>query len=559
MLSLITCAIISVLVAISASTGGEAASLEQGAVTTLETEGISDAEALARGAKSKQEVLNKVIDDVLVMNNMEYHGNGPDLSKERAGSSITGICGGLPEKEKSAGDMDKAGCHAPKDSRHMYNVKIEGHKFILFADSRPIGESTTLPHLRSVIRRVGVKARGETEVRPSNGSLMCPNGVFRGTLHVLGIQTTTNVYHTISDNYVPAVSQLLLDAYSQSPYLKLPRVAVLHRSPIESSKNDHAYLQRSLFSAGVKAWEALDGLCFGRVVWGWGPHTNYFFHMLRQRRMASDFARLHVSALFPMDMPKAWSTEERKNSKRAVLFTRGSSGKGRSMAREELILEALRKEGILAETCCDFRASNSLQMQLQMAYHADIVLGLHGAGLTHSIFSKKGIIVLELKTIYAFNSVLMAMIADSREGVHIQVDVRSYFVVGGHKPVDEPLVLSVVEALETANKLGLGSNQTGPVSLTMPVTGIYASCPPAESKAQRGILITRHTSPSPAMSHFLGPIREDLAKECEAIEVATLSKTLGGHPEEQCVFEREYIPNEGIGFATTLDRFPKHA
>ena len=529
---LLTCAVLLAVVVSTASTVHDITlPLVHRATRILQnnvTSRASMAEELALEAKSKQEVLNKVIDDVLIMNNMEYHGDGPDISRERVDSLITGICEGLPERMKNAGEMDRAGCHAPKDTRHLYNVKIEGPRIILFRDSNSIEEFATLPPIRSLTKRHGSKAMGATAVRPFNFN--CSDGIFRGTLHVLGVQTTNNVYHVISDNYVPVISQILLDAYSQSPYLKLPRMAVFHGSLGTCSRNDHCYLQRSLFSAGVKTWKELDGLCFQRVIWGWGPHTNFFFHMFRQRRMASDFARLHASVLFPLTIPEEWSGENTDKSTKAVLFTRGSSGRGRSMKNEALILRALRdKTGILAEICCDYHANNSLEVQLRMAYHADIVLGLHGAGLVHSIFSRKGVTVLELKTLYAFESVLMAMIADSRQGVHIQVDVRSYFVKGGHKPVDEPLALSVTEALKTADKLGIGGNQTSHTSLHVSDTGIYASVSPAESKGQRGFLITRHTIPSPSLSHFLGPAKEELVKECQAMEVMSLSKILHGH------------------------------
>jgi hypothetical protein len=46
------------------------------------------------------------------------------------------------------------------------------------------------------------------------------------------------------------------------------------------------------------------------------------------------------------------------------------------------------------------------------------------------VFMKRGGIVIELKTLYGFGSALFTLVADSRAGVHGQVDVRKYFIKG---------------------------------------------------------------------------------------------------------------------------------
>ena len=66
---------------------------------------------------------------------------------------------------------------------------------------------------------------------------------------------------------------------------------------------------------------------------------------------------------------------------------------------------------------------------------------------------RPGSISIELKTLYGYESVLFGIIADARQGMHAQVDVRKYFVKGGHKPVDDALVHRVEKVLEAALKL----------------------------------------------------------------------------------------------------------
>lgn len=55
-----------------------------------------------------------------------------------------------------------------------------------------------------------------------------------------------------------------------------------------------------------------------------------------------------------------------------VVYSRGSSGKGRTMANEQLLVTALQSKGADAFLCCDF-STTTLYQQLYYAYHADIV------------------------------------------------------------------------------------------------------------------------------------------------------------------------------------------
>lgn len=87
------------------------------------------------------------------------------------------------------------------------------------------------------------------------------------------------------------------------------------------------------------------------------------------------------------------------------------------------------------------------------------IIGMHGAAITHGVFMKPGSISLELKTLYAYESNLFGLVADSRSGIHGQVDIKKYFRPGGQRPIDAPLIARVMKALDEAlrmqSKLGL--------------------------------------------------------------------------------------------------------
>jgi hypothetical protein len=51
---------------------------------------------------------------------------------------------------------------------------------------------------------------------------------------------------------------------------------------------------------------------------------------------------------------------------------------------------------------------------------------LHGGGLIHTIFGQNHAIVLELKTLYAYESVLFPIVTDAIQGIHVLIDTREY-------------------------------------------------------------------------------------------------------------------------------------
>jgi len=62
-----------------------------------------------------------------------------------------------------------------------------------------------------------------------------------------------------------------------------------------------------------------------------------------------------------------------------------------------------------------------LQEQITLAFQADVVMGVHGAALAHAVFAPRGVLTLELKTLYGYGSTVFARISDARMGLHAQV------------------------------------------------------------------------------------------------------------------------------------------
>jgi hypothetical protein len=79
-----------------------------------------------------------------------------------------------------------------------------------------------------------------------------------------------------------------------------------------------------------------------------------------------------------------------KGPLKVVLFTRGSSGRSRSIGKEDLLIKALRQRGVDVVRCCDF-TKVSLEQQLYYSLNADILLGMHGGAIAHGVFMKPGL------------------------------------------------------------------------------------------------------------------------------------------------------------------------
>eukprot|EP01039_Chlorochromonas_danica_P009738 gene9736-10772_t len=354
--------------------------------------------------------------------------------------------------------------------RYLYNVLVEGKKIILFNPYSPFpNASLTLPPIKSYLFREEVFFNMQVEVRNSTFRRHehCLS-YFPGTLHVMKRSTTHNVYHSVTDNFLALVTTILLDRYVAPDMLHAPRKLLvdynprlfkLSKGPRSNHSDDemgskHMQLIRDLMSDGVVSLQKLSGTCFRRIVWGTGPSTNYVLVLQTLRRLVTSFARHFAEALIRSVVttpnPPAWPMVDQFQTSRqpsgqslvskdgkplkVVFFTRGSSGRGRTIANE--------------------RSVTTLEQQLYLASQADVILGLHGAALVHGVFMRPNTISIELKTLYAYESILFFILADGRRGFHGQVDIRKYFLApDGHKPIDQALIDRFSAVLNVSLKL----------------------------------------------------------------------------------------------------------
>lgn len=208
----------------------------------------------------------------------------------------------------------------------------------------------------------------------------------------------------VGDNFAPLVSQVLHDYFLAPEYIHLPRrmlrggdFDVNHRSHGVGSSNNPAHLQLmdDLMTDSTLGLAEADGHCFNRVVWGYGAHVLYYDTLVTMRRLVADFTHKFIQKVYKLSEPVEFKTGAQHvtashshtghlsqnlthnvnfnfHGLKIVFFTRGSSGKGRTMQREASLVQALRDHGALVLFCCDFSKA-TLQDQLSYAVHADVV------------------------------------------------------------------------------------------------------------------------------------------------------------------------------------------
>ncbi len=492
--------------------------------------------------KELQKKLNTVITTALIRSNMTADTSSritnaikTSYAKGRLTSSLQNICDNAPNNNL----RERTACCSPIDTRVLYNVKIEKDNIVMFVDKnvKTVGNSTKLPPILSLLQQQLYTNNLHIIQRSNTESAQCKE-YLNGTLHVMGKKTTHNLYHVIADNYAPLVSQIMVDSIIDPDYLYLPRVflSLNGQSFGDNEGVSHMKLMQGLASGGTKMIHQLDNVCFRRVVWGNGPYPFYQDTLVKLRRVIYEFSRSLMKEMYNIEKPAEYTSHSRsllamtpindsvnvsgsfltidKKPLNIVYYTRGTSGSGRSMKDEQLLINALSEAGANVIFCCDNFDHVTYVNQISYAYYADVMIGLHGAGLVHGLFMPKHSISIELKTAYGFTSSLFELVNDAREGTHGQIDIKSYFIPGGHKPVDRELVERIMHLLYYAIKFNENESKNG----TKIINYSYPSDPPVRNTHPLDILVGyEHNPQNTNFNHILGPFIRDQLQECQGM------------------------------------------
>lgn len=396
-------------------------------------------------------------------------------------SSVKTLC------EHLSGER-QLGCCKPSTTRYVYNAKLEKGGIVLYSGDGACGN--TLPDKLTTLQSVLFRKQYPFTLRVSRrdgGKSFdsdCDGKVFNGTLHVQGTFTPNNLFHVMNDNLLGLLSHVVTDVHFEREFALLPRLRLAGWQPgAKGSEAAHYSILKDIMPELALGAAQADGMCFRRIVWGDGPRLLYNHNLVLLRRQATDLMRALVKRTHRPPLPEEFVSPPRgainstlarerdlrriynlnakqvfseiklvdssNNPLKIVIFTRGDSGLGRSLPGEVLLARGLRALGALVAICCKFDQVG-LSQQLGYGFHADAVVGLHGAGLANALLARRGSFTVELKSSYGYSTDLFALCSDARRGVFLQVDIRRYGYSGGHRSVDEGLVLRVARGLYVA-------------------------------------------------------------------------------------------------------------
>lgn len=126
-----------------------------------------------------------------------------------------------------------------------------------------------------------------------------------------------------------------------------------------------------------------------------------------------------------MDICGGGDTDAGRGRPKVIFVERSCGTNGRTAARclssdstAQLRELFWLRHGVKVETCCNWKDACSV---VRLFAGADIILGMHGAGLSNALFAPEGFVLVELHGAYGASLDLFRKIAQARKGGYISV------------------------------------------------------------------------------------------------------------------------------------------
>ncbi len=260
-----------------------------------------------------------------------------------------------------------------------------------------------------------------------------------------------NAFHAMNDNILSVLMTITLSYLLNGHITKNITLFKFNLSyvPLKPSGIMYQVLDFLFGDVTRPASDLLKGgpHCIRKVVWSNGKKPFYKDSLAHLRKILYKFLILSLqkNKNFPeLSAPELREKASKKSKKRkkaqssaaeaprVVIVTRNFTGMGLrdpyrklSYTSEVAIKTAFEAKGAHAVICCDFaRVVTTVPRLLSYFSHADICVGMHGAGLANCVFMRPQGIVMEIQSNYGFGFDSYLKIAQMQEGFYIAYDSR---------------------------------------------------------------------------------------------------------------------------------------
>jgi hypothetical protein len=205
-------------------------------------------------------------------------------------STVSTLCGEDRNLSK------RIGCCKPLDTRYLWNVKLKADSIEVYG--APIDQALGSLDSPQCSTEKQWATRGNCSLRFAPGDKLpkvkdqfwlpvvhrpgplsraehCPGGFFDGTLYVIGLSTTSNIFHALADNMLNLLSTVVTERVSASQAAAAPAAAT--RVPaLQGGQRalrialPHWDLLGHALAGGEVSLEHAAETCYRRIIWGQG-------------------------------------------------------------------------------------------------------------------------------------------------------------------------------------------------------------------------------------------------------------------------------------------------
>eukprot|EP00039_Didymoeca_costata_P030998 m.32612 g.32612 ORF g.32612 m.32612 type:complete len:520 (+) comp8431_c1_seq1:82-1641(+) len=268
----------------------------------------------------------------------------------------------------------------------------------------------------------------EGDLQPSS----CAGGVVRDEIAYFSSRWhTDNMYHLHNDNILPLVANILSTPGCETNLTcDLPTVHYeLEADPEKLVKEVKAAKILNMIFTKTKSYKDMfvDGAptCVRRLSWGRGPHMTYFkfskyfngrthgygrrpiftnggerakTFWLQRSKMVISALNLRVRQELGLPIQREHAFSGGVGKFKLLYIERSHGDRMFPPGTTDILLDVCKQKNIVCEICCNWK-QDSLQDILRKIGDADVLLGVHGAGLSHIYYAKVGAMLIDF---YAF-------------------------------------------------------------------------------------------------------------------------------------------------------------